>query len=110
MLVTPSCSFNVTSGLAFVPLPSVPIYCATKGTNPLFCMLMCELRLFLSFASQANRIPRFCPPVTAHAAAMHSFTISLRQQMVEKGIKVGCAPPQHCIKHHRNLHQTPNAH
>jgi hypothetical protein len=23
--------FNVTSGLAFVPLPSVPIYCATKG-------------------------------------------------------------------------------
>jgi short-subunit dehydrogenase involved in D-alanine esterification of teichoic acids len=98
-LVTPSCSFNVTSGLAFVPLPSVPIYCATKGTNPLICVLLCELRLFLDFASQANRIPRLCPPVTAHAAAMHSFTISLRQQMVEKGIKVSRASPQPCTKH-----------
>ena len=42
---------NVSSGLAFVPLASLPIYCATK-------------------------------------AALHSFTISLRHQLVAKNIEV----------------------
>jgi uncharacterized oxidoreductase len=43
--------FNVTSGLAFVPLTFMPIYCATK-------------------------------------AAMHSFTISLRQQLLSTNVRV----------------------
>jgi uncharacterized oxidoreductase len=42
---------NVTSGLAFVPLATVPIYCATK-------------------------------------AAMHSFTLSLRQQLAGTSVRV----------------------
>lgn len=42
---------NISSGLAFVPLAIVPIYCATK-------------------------------------AAMHSFTVSLRQQLVPTPVKV----------------------
>lgn len=42
---------NVSSGLAFVPLPAAPIYCATK-------------------------------------AAMHSYTISLRAQLLEHGVEV----------------------
>ena len=42
---------NVTSGLAFVPLAAVPVYCATK-------------------------------------AAMHSFTLSLRQQLADTPIEV----------------------
>jgi uncharacterized oxidoreductase len=48
---------NITSGLAFIPLAVVPVYCATK-------------------------------------AALHSFTISLRQQLKESLIKVfEIAPP-----------------
>ncbi len=48
---------NVTSGLAFVPIALMPIYCATK-------------------------------------AAMHSFTLSLRYQLKDTGIKVfEIAPP-----------------
>jgi uncharacterized oxidoreductase len=46
-----SAIINVTSGLAFVPLSSTPIYCATK-------------------------------------AALHSFTVSLRQQLKDTSIKV----------------------
>lgn len=42
---------NVSSGLAFVPLPSAPIYCATK-------------------------------------AAMHSYTVSLREQLADRGVEV----------------------
>ena len=42
---------NVTSGLSFVPLANVPVYCATK-------------------------------------AALHSFTLSLRHQLRDKGIEV----------------------
>jgi uncharacterized oxidoreductase len=42
---------NVSSGLAFVPLPAAPIYCATK-------------------------------------AAMHSYTVSLRAQLAERGVEV----------------------
>jgi uncharacterized oxidoreductase len=42
---------NVSSGLAFVPLPAAPIYCATK-------------------------------------AAMHSYTVSLREQLAEHGVEV----------------------
>jgi uncharacterized oxidoreductase len=42
---------NVTSGLAYLPMPSVPIYSASK-------------------------------------AALHSFTISLREQLKSLGIKV----------------------
>jgi uncharacterized oxidoreductase len=42
---------NVSSGLAFVPLPAAPVYCATK-------------------------------------AAMHSYTISLRQQLAPHGVEV----------------------
>lgn len=42
---------NVTSGLAFVPLAAVPLYCATK-------------------------------------AALHSFTLSLRQQLAPTGVQV----------------------
>jgi uncharacterized oxidoreductase len=48
---------NVTSGLAFVPIASMPTYCATK-------------------------------------AAMHSFTMSLRWQLKDRGVKViEMAPP-----------------
>ena len=48
---------NVTSGLAFVPFPLSPIYCATK-------------------------------------AAIHSYTISLRSQLEDKGVEViELAPP-----------------
>ena len=46
-----SCIINVTSGLAFSPLASVPVYCATK-------------------------------------AALHSFTLSLRQQMPFKVVEI----------------------
>jgi uncharacterized oxidoreductase len=42
---------NVSSGLAFVPLPASPVYCATK-------------------------------------AAMHSYTISLRDQLADHGVEV----------------------
>jgi len=42
---------NISSGLAFVPLAAVPVYCATK-------------------------------------AALHSFTVSLRHQMSNTGLKV----------------------
>ena len=42
---------NVSSGLAFVPLPSAPVYCATK-------------------------------------AAIHSYTMSLRIQLAEHGVRV----------------------
>jgi uncharacterized oxidoreductase len=42
---------NVSSGLAFVPLPASPVYCATK-------------------------------------AAMHSYTISLREQLADHGVEV----------------------
>lgn len=42
---------NVSSGLAFVPLPAAPIYCATK-------------------------------------AAMHSYTVSLRAQLADRGVEV----------------------
>ena len=42
---------NVTSGLAFVPMAAVPLYCATK-------------------------------------AALHSFTLSLRQQLAPTGVRV----------------------
>jgi uncharacterized oxidoreductase len=42
---------NVSSGLAFVPLPAAPVYCATK-------------------------------------AAMHSYTISLREQLADHGVEV----------------------
>lgn len=52
-----ACIINITSGLAFVPLAFMPIYCATK-------------------------------------AAMHSFTLSLRYQLKNKGVKVfEIAPP-----------------
>jgi short-subunit dehydrogenase involved in D-alanine esterification of teichoic acids len=47
-------SFNVTSGLAFVPLPSVPIYCATKGTYA--CVSVWMLRV--SREHQHNSKPR----------------------------------------------------
>jgi uncharacterized oxidoreductase len=48
---------NVTSGLAFIPIPLAPVYCATK-------------------------------------AAMHSFTMTLRHQLVSSGIEViEIAPP-----------------
>ena len=42
---------NVSSGLAFVPLPAGPVYCATK-------------------------------------AAMHSYTLSLRVQLADRGVRV----------------------
>jgi len=42
---------NVSSGLAFVPLPAAPVYCATK-------------------------------------AAMHSYTLSLREQLADHGVEV----------------------
>jgi uncharacterized oxidoreductase len=42
---------NVSSGLAFVPLPAAPIYCATK-------------------------------------AAMHSYTVSLREQLADRDVEV----------------------
>jgi uncharacterized oxidoreductase len=52
-----ACIVNITSGLAFTPLASMPVYCATK-------------------------------------AAMHSFTLSLRFQLKDTGIKVfEIAPP-----------------
>lgn len=42
---------NVSSGLAFIPMPAFPVYCATK-------------------------------------AAVHSFTLTLRQQLKSSGVKV----------------------
>lgn len=42
---------NVSSGLAFIPMPALPVYCATK-------------------------------------AAVHSFTLALRQQLKNSGLKV----------------------
>jgi uncharacterized oxidoreductase len=42
---------NVTSGLSFMPLANVPVYCATK-------------------------------------AALHSFTLSLRRQLADRGVEV----------------------
>jgi hypothetical protein len=95
-LVISSCKFHLvasTSRRVWHSCPCLPFQSTARPKVHSF-WAACESYFCITFSQQTkNLLPaRLFPLPPDNTAAMHSFTISLRQQMVEKGIKVNLDP------------------